>query len=191
MQQKVIYTPSEPGPVFRKDLENRAFADWRRSTGIARVLALDLLRELLTAHASAVMFAVLRRNEPDLVTEAVDRVVENLENFREESLFSTWAHRVMLQVMYYQRRVERRRKEIPYECLKLKLEAVGENSLDATDIVLTVRKTLSSVNFFIFEKKVLEGMNVDEIAEAMKVSRWTVTRRWNKIRRMLEHVFAK
>lgn len=181
-----------PGVVnldFRKDLENETFAQWLGTPKDAQEILEIELRKLLVAHARAAVFMTLRRADPDLVTEAVNRVMLNLGNFKGDAKFTTWAHRIIMNLMYDQRRQERFRREVSMDVPGFDLP--GEPTTDMTNVILTVRQVLSDAQYKIFEEVVLLGYSHAEAAERLSMTKPTLTRKWETITGVLQNAFSK
>ena len=176
--------------MYRKDLENIAYEALRDAkTDAEKYLREMELRELLTAHAQAVQYAILRRSEDALLTEAVDKVMINLPTFNGDALFTTWAHRILMGVMYDVRREERHNKEVSLEVPGFDLP--GELNLNALDIVLSVRKLLNDQDYEIFEQLVLQNNGQIDAAENLGLSQAMLNRKWKRITRVLKYGLAK
>ena len=175
--------------MFRKDLENIAFEEWKNSEGDERIAYEIDLRELLTAHAQAVQFAILRRVEDNLVVEAVDRVMMKLDTFLGESLFTTWAHRILMGVMHDQRRLDRKNKETSIDVPDFDL--ASDMTLGIVDIVLTVQKLLDADDYKIFDELCLKGNSQEEAGENLKMPQQTLSRKWNRIMQVLKDGLTK
>lgn len=181
-----LLTSSPDTPVYRKDLENQVFESWRLDPD-NRTLQ-EELRRLLTNHAQAVMYSILRRSDPVLAAEATDKVLMNVGSFQGESLFTTWAHRIITTTMYDQRRLDRRRKEVSLEKAEL---LGGDTSLGVVDILRTVDKVLSADDFAIFEQIVLKGQTYQEAAESLHIPATNLFREWKRIQRVLRNALVK
>jgi RNA polymerase sigma factor (sigma-70 family) len=173
--------------VVRKDLEQAVYLKWQARPGDQQIEA--ELRQLLSQHARAVLFSILRREDLSLVDEAVNRVMVNLANFRGEGLFTTWAHRILMSVMYDQRRLERSRKEVSLEGLNFAFS--GAATIPTTDILLTVKKLLTPTEYTLFEYTIVMGYSQREIGELLKVPERTINRRWTNLVRKLKDAFVK
>jgi hypothetical protein len=175
----------------RKDSENRLFAEWKVATEPIEKERIEReLQELLVNHAKTVMFTVLRRNESFLPEEAASRVIMNLGKFRDESLFTTWAHQIILRVVYLQRRQERQRKETSMTEI-LGFDVPGNATTEMTDMLLTIKKLLSEPNYNIFEHLVLLGESHAEASASLKIPKANLTRQWERIARTLQYAFSK
>lgn len=181
-----VADPSEVGQ--RKDLEDAAYQLWKKGE-VDRSAVEEALRGLLVGHARAVMYSILRRADESLVSDAVNKVMLNLPEFRGESLFTTWAHRILMGVMYDQRRFDRRRKEVSMDTPGFDLP--GDSSPAVSDLILTVKQSLSAEDYAIFEQVLVWGRSHEEAAEELKMSKATLTRHWERIKRKLQHVFGK
>ena len=176
---------------IRRDLENSLYDQWLKKAdgGPIQEIIEHELRTLLEQHAQAVMYVILRKLDPDLLTEAVDKVMMNLETFRGESLFTTWVHRIMMGVMYDQRRLKRRRKEVSLDVPGFDLP--GNSSPELMDVLLTVEQLLSTEDYEIFEELALQGKIQQEASETLNISQQTLSRKWERITRTLRHAFVK
>lgn len=177
------------GIVTRKDLENSTFAAWQVAEGPLKEELFEQLNELLQQHAQAVMFQILRYNDPDLVVEAADKVLLALPNFQPtQALFTTWAHYILMHAMYDQRKRERQRKEIP---LQTAFDLAGDPSIAQSDVLMTVQEILSPKEQEIFERVGLLGMTLEEAAESLGMTLSTLGRRWLDIKKVLGDAFTK
>ena len=186
--------PDDPGldsKDIRRDLEKYLYDQWLKKAdgGPIQETIEHELRTILEQHAQAVMYVILRKSDPDLLTEAVDKVMMNLETFRGESLFTTWVHRIMMGVMYDQRRLERRRKEVSLDVPGFDLP--GDSSPELMDVLLTVEQLLSTEDYEIFEELALQGKTQQEASETLGIPQQTLSRKWERITRTLRHAFVK
>jgi hypothetical protein len=173
----------------RKYLENETFQAWVGATGDEKDALAVRLRALLCGHAQAICFMVLRRNDGPLSEEGADRVMLSLDSYNSErALFSTWAHAILMRVMYNQRRNERERKEQPLDTAYL---LTAPSDLQSVELVAAVRKILSKESFDIFEQVVLFGRTQGEAAEELKISRASVVRKWPRIVRILRNALSE
>lgn len=176
--------------VLRKDLENQAYYDLKYCEEDDKFSRQSKLYELLVSHARAVMFSILRRNDPALAEDAANRVLQNLESFREEGQFTTWAHKIIMSVMYDQRRTERCRKEISMSEI-VGFDVPGDPTIQMTELLLTIHKLLAPEDYTIFKQLVLLGDSHAEAAEALGSSRSTLSRNWDRITRILRNAFTE
>lgn len=176
--------------MARKDLENAEYASWLLATPEERTIHVEpRLRNLLCNHAQAVMFATLRRRETALTDEAVNRVMLNLPTFKGEGLFTTWAHGIIMNVAYDQRRTERVRREVSMEIPGFDLP--GEPNAAVLDMLLTVQQLLPSEDYDLFDLLILQGLTQEEVAQQMKETQSQISRKWNKIAEVLKNAFTK
>jgi RNA polymerase sigma factor (sigma-70 family) len=135
------------------------------------------------------MYTILRKTDSDLLSEAVNRVLLNLPAFRGDSLFTTWAHRILMSVMYDQRRLDRHRREVSLSIPGFDLPS--ESSPEVTDLLLTVQQALSSPDQTLFKELVLLGMTQEEAALNLGVSQQTISRKWERIKQVLQHALTQ
>lgn len=167
--------------------EDAAYASWVEEKDDLTRRA--ILIELLEAHASAVCYLVLRRNEPQLIKTAVNNVMLALDQFRGESRFSTWAHRVLLNDMYMERRREAARKE---EELSPKLidGLVGGSTPGTVDLMLTIKQICTPEELAILQTVVVEGESTYEASKSLGLPRETVRRKTVNLLEKLRHALA-
>jgi DNA-directed RNA polymerase specialized sigma24 family protein len=177
----------------RKTHENEIYALWKMAfdekNARAQEICEENLRTLLNGHAQAVMYNILRKADPALVVEAVDRVLISLPSFKGDCLFTTWAHRILMQVMYYQRRLNRRRREISMDIPGFDIP--GESTAEMTDLLITVRQLLSDRDYAVFEHLVLLGQSREEAGKDLNIPKATLSRMWERISRTLKNAFVK
>lgn len=189
---EVIADLSEP--KYRKNLEEKVFRAWKfeKALHIERDYRLDLerdLRQLLEGHARAVMYQILRRSDDALATEAVNKVMLHLDDFQGDSLFTTWAHRILMGVMYDQRRFDRRRKEVSLDTPGFDIS--GTDSPQMSEMLLTISQVLDKEDYAIFEQLLVWGRTQEEAAEELKLTQGTISKNWERIKGKLQHAFAK
>jgi len=181
-------------PIDRKDLENETYALWQAASLAEKPMYEEALRNLLVQHGNAVMFKILRRSEPALVEDGVNRVLLNLKTFRNDTaLFTTWAHAILVHVMYKQRRQDRYRKEVSFGELDNSpaLSFIAPDEIGATDLLVSVAAILDAEEKQLFDLIALEGKTLHQAGKVLKVSRFTVARMWNAILGKLKNAFAK
>lgn len=186
-----VASPAEPPKEFRKDLENALYGEWRNAQTLEEQQRIESeLRQLVKGHALSVMFVVLRRSDPALADEAVNRVMYDLGNFGGQCLFTTWAHKIISTTMYGQRRNERRRKETLISEIP-GFDVPGDRTPSWVDVMCTVESLLSPADQRIFEEVVLLGKTHDEAAASLDLPKSTLTRKWNRIKGVLRNGFTK
>src|SRR5215469_7169498 len=96
--------------------ENEVFAAWRGADEDDRARILPALVKLLQRHASAVIWNRLGVQKPELVNEAVWKVIEYGDSFRGDAQFSTWFHEVVNNLCNHElRRIIKARQEVPLD----------------------------------------------------------------------------
>lgn len=76
-----------------------AFEVWRSATGEERDEKLRALVRALRVYAQRIVYAKLKEERPDIVAEAVWRAISKVPEFRGDSKFSTWFHRIVLNLI--------------------------------------------------------------------------------------------
>lgn len=78
-------------------LENELFAAWQKAEGEEKDRVLPLLTRELRNHARRVAWLQLQRDVPDIASVAVWKAIgPEGQKFRGESAFTTWFHRVVI-----------------------------------------------------------------------------------------------
>jgi RNA polymerase sigma factor (sigma-70 family) len=173
----------------RRNLENEWYQSWKASSSplSQRVIEKEL-SSVLEQHAQALIYKILRRADKDLLTEAVDKVMLNLPSFKGQSLFTTWAHKVMSSVIYEARRTARGlRKEVGLDETVL----LSRSDIEIHDMLSTVKSLLSPEEYALFEALAIVGYTQREAVEELKIPRTTLIRRWKKIVGTLKDAFTK
>lgn len=176
--------------MSRRDLENETYSEWLKSTGDeADALFIDL-RNLLVNHSQAVIFLVMRTADPELAAKAADQVLLNLDSYKGDCLFTTWAHKIILTTVYDERRVLRRRKETSMDVAGFDLP--GDPTIGMSDVLIFLDETLTVPDDRkLFDALVFEGLTHQEIADESGVERSTISHRWLLIQRRLKDAFGQ
>lgn len=73
--------------------ENAVYAAWKHE---GRAEVFEELGRLMLKHATAVTYLLFKQRREDVAQEAVVKGLQGLEDFRGDSLFSTWFHAVAM-----------------------------------------------------------------------------------------------
>jgi DNA-directed RNA polymerase specialized sigma24 family protein len=91
--------------------------------------------------------------------------------------------------MYYQRRLNRRRKETSMHIPGFDIP--GESTIEMTDLLITVKQLLSDKDYVVFEHLVLLGQSHEEAGKDLNIPKATLSRMWERISRTLKNAFVK
>ena len=175
------------GTVLRKDLENQTFAELKADPTNEKLRL--YLHQLIENHVQTVMYAVLRKNDRALLNEATDKVMMNLEKFQGQSLFTTWVHRIVMNVMYDERRLERKRKEVSLDVPGF--DIASDVSPETIDLLMSIRQVLDDSEYALFDQMAVQGMTQEEVAQEMDCSQAWVHYQYTKVLGKLQDAFRK
>lgn len=156
------------------ELENRAYARWKEDKSDA--LLLELL-SLLKTHATRVSWIILRQNSPDFTESMALQVVCELEKFDERSQFSTWAHGIMRNLCYGERRNQKKRRETALEAAR---DVVVAPNFEQGVILENLLATLDEKDRQIVQLR-LKGMRLEDIGKAVGMQWAGVSKRLARI----------
>jgi len=163
----------------------------------------DAFRTLFLRHRSDVARLVYRMlNAPadleDVIQEVFVQVFRSLKDFRGQAKFSTWLHRVTVNVVLMHRRSARSRpvltEELPGELVADDHQAQPDDELDRRERMRAFQRLLSRLadkKRIVFVLHELEGMAPAEIAEVVGAPVLTVRTRLFYARRELEAMLAE
>lgn len=176
----------------RKRRENALYAAWlaAKDDPMRREEVLVSLRGALLEHAQAVMYSILRSIDEDALHQAVEKVIVAMPTFRQQSRFTTWAHRIMLGTMYDYRRFQRRHLLVPLD-EHPELDLPDSSADYPMNLILDIQASLTAEDREIFEALALQGYTLVEAAECLKVPAETIRRKWNLIRGVLHDALVK
>lgn len=173
--------------------------------------AISDLRDILLRGLRAALYSKIRRNldfvMEDFVQEALIKILDNLETFRGESRFTTWAHKIAINVAF----TELRRRR--WENVSLQEIADRYEGNDFTPVILTdpslspeqkalLQILMETINHLIehdlTEKQstamkavVFGGMPIDVVARRMGSNRNALYKLMHDARKRLkEHMLA-
>lgn len=165
--------------------EDKTYAEWLAAGEAEKPALLKRLLCLLSQHASAIVWESLHERRPEIVNEALYKAIDKHSQFQGGSKFSTWFHRIVLNLCLDEHRLR----------AKLKEEPLDETVLAATDDTLQ-RAILGSVlENLSNEDRILVLMRMDgstdrEIARALGTSYGAVRQRWWKLKNRLESSYG-
>lgn len=167
---------------------------------VARAAAGDpeAFRTLFVRHKSDVARLVYRMlnapaNLEDVVQEVFVQVFRSLKDFRGQAKFSTWLHRVTVNVVLMHRRSARSRpvltEEIPGELVGDELQTLPDEDVERRERMRAFQRLLAKLadkKRVVFVLHELEGMSPAEIADVVGAPVLTVRTRLFYARRELE-----
>lgn len=160
-------------------------------------------RALFARHRSDVARLVYRMlNAPadleDVVQEVFVQVFRSLKDFRGQSKFSTWLHRVTVNVVLMHRRSARSRpvliEELPGELVADDGQTLPDEAVDRLERMRAFQRLLARLadkKRVVFVLHELEGMSPAEIADVVGAPVLTVRTRLFYARRELEAMLAE
>lgn len=163
----------------------------------------EAFRALFVRHKSDVSRLVYRMlNAPgdleDVVQEVFVQVFRSLKDFRGQSKFSTWLHRVTVNVVLMHRRSARSRpvlaEELPGELVADTGQTLPDEEVDRRERMRAFQRLLSRLadkKRIVFVLHELEGMSPAEIADVVGAPVLTVRTRLFYARRELEAMFGE
>jgi len=114
----------------------------------------------------------------DISQESFIKIYRSLKNFREESKFSTWFYRIVVNLAVDYQRRKKLRSYIPLMKIREPVEprnpALELKAGEFNRVVQNVLERLSAKQRAVFELKNFQGMALDEIARIMKCRTGTV-----------------
>ena len=158
----------------------------------------EAFRTLFVRHKSDVARLVYRMlNAPadleDVVQEVFVQVFRSLKDFRGQAKFSTWLHRVTVNVVLMHRRSARSRpvltEEIPGELVGDELQTLPDEDVERRERMRAFQRLLAKLadkKRVVFVLHELEGLSPAEIAEVVGAPVLTVRTRLFYARRELE-----
>ena len=172
---------------------------------VARAAAGDpeAFRTIFVRHKSDVARLVYRMlNAPgdleDVVQEVFVQVFRSLKDFRGQAKFSTWLHRVTVNVVLMHRRSARSRpvltEEIPGELVGDDLQTLPDEDVERRERMRAFQRLLAKLadkKRVVFVLHELEGMSPAEIAEVVGAPVLTVRTRLFYARRELEAMLGE
>ena len=163
----------------------------------------EAFRTLFVRHKSDVARLVYRMlNAPgdleDVVQEVFVQVFRSLKDFRGQAKFSTWLHRVTVNVVLMHRRSARSRpvltEEIPGELVGDELQTLPDEDVERRERMRAFQRLLAKLadkKRVVFVLHELEGMSPAEIAEVVGAPVLTVRTRLFYARRELEAMLGE
>lgn len=163
--------------------------------------AFRLLYERYGQRAYGIAFEVVRRKEDaeDIVQESFVKAYLSLPEFRGQSSFYTWLYRIVYNLAIdYKRRINRRGGEtLEYDEIKHKNDtvAVAEPVVGPHEAVVRKERAeriqnelahISEEHRMVIILREVDGLNYEEIADVLKISKGTVMSRLHYARKRLQ-----
>lgn len=192
------------GPhMTRESTSNRDASDADDVVSRAAAGEPEAFRTLFVRHKSDVARLVYRMlNAPadleDVIQEVFVQVFRSLKDFRGQAKFSTWLHRVTVNVVLMHRRSARSRpvltEELPGELVADDHQTLPDENVDRRERMRAFQRLLSRLadkKRIVFVLHELEGLAPAEIAEVVGAPVLTVRTRLFYARRELEAMLAE
>ena len=163
----------------------------------------EAFRGLFSRHRNDVARLVYRMlNAPadleDVVQEVFVQVFRSLKDFRGQAKFSTWLHRVTVNVVLMHRRTARSRpvltEELPGELVADQTQVLPDEEVERRERMRAFQRLLARLadkKRIVFVLHELEGMSPSEIAEVVGAPVLTVRTRLFYARRELEAMLGE
>jgi len=150
-----------------------------------------------------------REDSQDAVQEAFLKAFQNLDQFREDSQFSTWLFRITVNQSLMKLRTQRRKREVSLdedfqadeETLPMEVIDWSPNpeqlygASELRDILVKTLNELQPISRTVFVLQDIEGLSTDQTAEVLGSSRAAVkSRLWRarlQLRERLNQYFSK
>lgn len=161
--------------------ENLIFGEYRATP--TRELEEELMRAL-RAHAHAVVWQLLHETNLDIVNWGVFQGLRGKEEFRGDSKFSTWFHRVVTNLCLQNARQRRSRREVP-----LDMDIGYEPHRGPAFLLSAIKQGLQKQERDLLDLKVT-GLDFSEIASKLQITVQNARRRWTRLRRKLEKQYV-
>lgn len=163
----------------------------------ARSRDLEAFEELYRTHVGRVFALCLRlcanrALAEDLTQTAFIRVWEKIKSFRGDSAFSSWLHRLTVNVVYSELR-SRRRKEDKWIAQDEVAEPQAAGSTDTPAAAMDLEKAISSLpnrSRRVFVLHDVEGYRHDEIAEMTGIAAATSRVHLHRARKLLKEALT-
>ncbi|MDB5212094.1 MAG: polymerase sigma factor RpoE [Myxococcaceae bacterium] len=198
--------PTGPHMTRETTLDRQAARNVSDSDDVVRRAAggePEAFRTLFVRHKSDVARLVYRMlNAPadleDVVQEVFVQVFRSLKDFRGQAKFSTWLHRVTVNVVLMHRRSARSRpvlaEELPGELVADDHQTLPDEDVDRRERMRAFQRLLAKLaekKRVVFVLHELEGMSPAEIADVVGAPVLTVRTRLFYARRELEAMLAE
>lgn len=127
----------------------------------------------------------------DLTQDVFLRVLQKIDQFRGDSRFETWLHRITVnECLQFLRRKEKRRDT------QLLNDPGGQSDkvstqIEQRDLMERALEQLDPDVRTVFLLREVEAMNYEEIADVMQLAEGTVASRLNRARRQLRELLVK
>ncbi len=190
---------------LRRSPKQRSNEDWVRelSRSDARAIA-DLRAELLRG-----VRVVLRRRAParaqqlaeDFVHDAVLKILRNLDSFRGDSRFTTWAHKITVRVAFTELR-RKRWKDVSLDDMTASSAGGFDDERPAADMVVArkdarhrlhaiMQSDLTEKQRIAIEAVMLHGMPIEEVAGRLDSNRNALYKLLHDARKRLKSSFEE
>ena len=175
---KIVENALETVFPIERHRENKVFEEWKKDQNPE---TLDQLAELLLKHATAVTFLVFGSRREDVAQESVIKGLEAIEDFRGESLFSTWFHAVAQNHARDRLRQEiLARRDVELDVQDLAVEPEIEAAIELDQLT----STLSEQDQELLRDK-LEGRVESELTEKYQLTAEGIRSRWDSIKKRI------
>lgn len=159
--------------------ENVVFNQWKNAPEDEKQKYVPHLLRLLRRHAFAVCWIKLKEQRPDIVNDAIWRVMQQAGNFKGESSFSTWFQAIVQNLCTDSQREVGRQKEVGLE--EVGDVAVTRNGVEAKIELEQLTKGLKARQKLLVKLK-MKGLNDEEISKILGMQELAVRHSWGRVK---------
>lgn len=166
--------------------ENRIFYEWKSATGQQKDELLVALMGALEKHAKAICWQKIPDHWaefPSVASEAIWKAIKDSDNFREESKFGTWFHRIVLNCCNDLLK-DKQGREVETSLEEMTNEIPVEGDPDRSLLLGELLHGVGGSDLKLAEMK-FWGWKDYEIAEKLGTTESTVWNRWQKLKEEL------
>ena len=176
-------------------IENDLYQRWLESGDNDKTEILETLFKLVLKQAKAVVWLKVPDAPPNLAREIASEVIQRLPEFRQESQFSTWAHRIAINKanLEIRRKVEMRGRFVEYEECEQDADPAVENAADILDreiLLDQIKRELNPVDLALIDYK-LDGLSTKAAAERLGLSEDAAESRLRRLMKDLKKTFTR
>lgn len=127
----------------------------------------------------------------DITQDVFLRVFQRIDQFRGESRFDTWLHRITVNECFQFLRRQSKRQNQRYANEPAEERSLPADQIAHRELMETALRRLDPELRAIFLLREVEELNYSEIAEAMQIPEGTVASRLNRARRQLREILVE
>lgn len=168
---------------------NHWYARYRASEGTERELALRNLYKHVYNQALGAIYTALKRERPDLATDAASDTILKMPQFRGDSEFATWAYKIARNVALMEARKLNSRREAQFEVDADEIESDEDEEAWQLPNGINTATSLNGDDRDLLDA-ILNGLRAQDWAEMNNLSRQTGWYRWQRLKKRLKRVIG-